>query len=264
MLDFNRVSLSGRPVNKVINELIGQIGVPVENVRQYLGASSIGSECSRKIQFDWLCDARFQTRTLDIFDRGHWGEDISRRHMIAAGFKFAPKEQLEFSAVDGLLQGHADGILTAGPRIPALRYPCIWEHKCLNAKGWRAIERDGLTGLYASYASQAVLYQAYLDCTNDALFCVLNADTCERLNFTVPFNAALAQEMTDKAVAIIEATKAGELLPRVTDNPEDWRCKMCGHRARCWTNTSSGAASTVGQARQKAWVWREILGGGKP
>src|SRR5262245_28277974 len=149
MLDFNRVSLCERPVNKAINELIELVEKPVENIRQYLGASSVGHECRRKIQYDWLCDAAFQTRTLDIFDRGNWGEDRSRQHLIAAGFEFAPKEQLEFSAADGLLCGHCDGILTAGPRIPALRYPALWEHKCLNAKGWRAVERDGLVGLYA-------------------------------------------------------------------------------------------------------------------
>jgi hypothetical protein len=33
---------------------------------------------------------------------------------------------------------------------------------------------------------------------------------------------------------VIKATKAGELLPRITDDPSDWRCKMCGHRDRCW------------------------------
>jgi hypothetical protein len=31
-----------------------------------------------------------------------------------------------------------------------------------------------------------------------------------------------------------EATRAGELLPRTTDDPTDWRCKLCGHRERCW------------------------------
>jgi hypothetical protein len=234
VLDFNRAVLSERPFNVLINQLIERAEPPGENTRQYLGASSMGSECLRRIQYDWMCDADFPARTRDIFDRGHWGEDLSRRHLIAAGFEFAPKEKLEFTAAGGLLKGHADGILTAGPQIPALRYPCIWEHKCLNAKGWKAIERDGLTGLYASYAGQVALYQAYLDCTNAALFTVLNADTCERLHFLVPFDAALAQRMSDKAVAIIEATKAGELLPRITDDPSDWRCRMCGHRERCW------------------------------
>jgi hypothetical protein len=235
MLDFNHANLSERPVNVLLNKLIERAEPQDENVRQYLGASSMGSECRRKIQYDWLCDAQFPARTRDIFDRGHWGEDLTRRHMIAAGFEFAPKEKLEFTAVNELFRGHADGILTAGPQIPALRYPCIWEHKCLNAKGWKAIERDGLVRLYAPYVGQVAIYQAYLDCTvNAALFAVLNADTCERLHLLVPFDAELAQRMTDKAVTIIEATRAGELLPRITEDPEHWRCKMCGHRERCW------------------------------
>jgi hypothetical protein len=63
---------------------------------------------------------------------------------------------------------------------------------------------------------------------------VVNADTAERLHFLVPFDAQLAQLISDRAVMVIEASRAGELLPRVTDDPEDWRCKMCSHRTRCW------------------------------
>jgi hypothetical protein len=66
------------------------------------------------------------------------------------------------------------------------------------------------------------------------LFSVLNADDCQRLHFLVPFDATLGQDMSDKAVDIIRATRVGELLPRVTDNPDDWRCRLCGHRDRCW------------------------------
>ena len=119
--------------------------------------------------------------------------------------------------------------------MPSLCLPCLWEHKCLGAKGWRAIERDGLTGLYKVYAAQVAIYQAYLDLTNPALFSVLNADSCERLHFLVPFDAQLAQLTSDRAVAVIEASRAGELLPRISEDPEDWRCKMCSHCTRCWS-----------------------------
>ena len=37
-----------------------------------------------------------------------------------------------------------------------------------------------------------------------------------------------------RAVAVIEATRVGELLPRISDDASDWRCKICGHRERCW------------------------------
>jgi hypothetical protein len=234
-LDFNRSNLSERPINQLINELIENAEPPSENYRQYLGASAIGSECLRRVQYDWMVDPVFPVRTKDIFARGHFFEDVSRQHLIAAGFKFAPPERLEFKAADGLFRGHGDGIIIAGPRLPALRFPCLWEHKCLKAKGWKAIERDGLVGLYAPYAGQVAIYQAYLGVTeNPALFTVVNADTCERLHFLVPFDVQLAQTMSDRAVAVIKATRAGELLTRITEDPNDWRCKICGHRERCW------------------------------
>jgi hypothetical protein len=234
VLDFNSKSLSDRPISVLINELIEKAEPPGENIRQYLGASALGTECSRRVQYDWLCAPKFPARLHDIFDRGHWSEALSRRHMKAAGFDFALDDRLAFSVCGDLFRGHADGILTAGPAIPGLKYPCIWEHKCLKAKGYHAIERDGLTGLYAPYKAQTALYQFYLQCPSAALFTVLNADDCQRLHFLVPFDAALAQRMIDKAVAIIEATKAGELLPRISNSPDDWRCRMCGHHERCW------------------------------
>jgi hypothetical protein len=234
VIDLNRASLSERPINDLINQLIEQAEPPGENYREYLGASSIGSDCLRKCQYDWMCDPQFPRRIKDIFERGDFFEDVMRQHLIAAGFKFAPPERLGFEAVGGLFRGHADGILIAGPQLPTLRYPCIWECKCLKAKGWKAIERDGLKGLYAPYAAQVALYQAYLDCTNTALFSVVNADTCERLHFLVPFDAQLAQAMSDRAVTVIEATRAGELLPRAYDDPSDWRCKLCSWREKCW------------------------------
>jgi hypothetical protein len=233
-IDLNHAHASETPLNVAINELIERTEPPSKNYRQYLGASSIGAECLRKVQYDWMCDAVFPVRTKDIFARGHFFEDVMRQHLIAAGFSFAPPDRLAFTAVGGLFRGHSDGILTAGPRIPQLFFPCLWECKCLNAKGWRAIERDGLTGLYAIYARQIAIYQAYLDLVNPALFSVVNADNCERLHFLVPFDAQLAQTISDRAVAVIEATRAGELLPRVTENAGDWRCKMCSHRGRCW------------------------------
>jgi hypothetical protein len=231
-LDFNRSNLWDRPLNTLVNQLIEHAEPPSENYRQYLGASAIGSECLRKVQYDWMCDPQFPGRIKDIFARGHFFEDVTRQHL--PGFAFAVPERLEFQAAGGLFRGHADGVLTDGPQLPGLRYPCIWEHKCLGAKGWKAIERDGLVGLYEPYAAQVAIYQAYLDCTNPALFSVVNADTCERLHFLVPFDAELAQRFSDRAVIIIEATRAGELLPRITEDADDWRCKMCSHRERCW------------------------------
>jgi hypothetical protein len=235
VLDFNRANVSATPLSAAINNLIEAAEPPEENVRQYLGASTIGAECLRKIQFDWMCDPAHATRTRDIFARGHFFEEVSRQHLIRAGFHFAPADRLGFAVADGLFRGHADGILIDGPKLPGIGFPCVWEHKALAAKGWRAIERDGLLKAYPQYATQIWLYQVYLAATEHAaLFTATNADTCERLHLLLPFDPARAQEASDRAVAVIEATRVGELLPRISDDASDWRCKICGHRERCW------------------------------
>jgi hypothetical protein len=236
-MDLNRANLSIEPINGAINQAIERSAATVAELpRPYLGASIVGHDCSRRIQFDWWCKPELAARTREIFDRGHYFEERSRHHLMAAGFKFAPAEALAFTAVSGALRGHADGIIIAGPELPGayLIYPLIWEHKCLNATNWRAVERDGLEKKHSHYLAQVSLYQAYLNVTNPALFTVTNADTCEWLHFFVPFDAERAQFWSDRAVNIIEATRAGELLPRAYDDPTDWRCRMCPHRERCW------------------------------
>jgi len=237
MLNLNRQTLSLEPVNIAVNDAIERAAATVAELpRPYLGASIIGHECARRTQFDWWCKPTLAARTREIFDRGHYFEERARRHLAAAGFKFAPPEALAFSAADGALRGHADGIIHGGPSLPGayLIYPFVWEHKCTNAKNFRAIERDGLFKAFPQYAAQLAIYQSYLDIINPALFTLTNADTCEWLHFLVPFNAERAQLWSDRAVNIIEATRAGELLPRAFDDPEDWRCRVCSHRQRCW------------------------------
>ena len=235
MLDLNRANLSIAPINVAINDAIERAAAKTAELpRPYLGASIVGSECLRKVQFDWWCKPVLPARVREIFARGHYFEEQSRTLLKEAGFQFAPPEALEFSAVNGLLHGHADGLIIAGPNLPDACYPFLWEHKALNGKNWRALERDGLEKTFPQYAAQVALYQAYLDVTNPALFTALNADTCERLSFFVPFNAERAQAWSDRAVIIIEATRAGELLPRGYDDSSDWHCKVCSHTERCW------------------------------
>jgi hypothetical protein len=169
-----------------------------------------------------------------IFQRGHFFEAESRQQLIEAGFVFEPSiEKLGFVGADGLMAGHADGVIIRVPESVELVVPAVWECKGLNAKNYRSVERDGLAKVFPKYAAQVALYQAFLQITSPALVTIVNADTCERLHFTVPFNVRLAQEASDRAVTIIEATRAGEPLPRLDPGLEDFRCRMCPHIERC-------------------------------
>jgi hypothetical protein len=189
MLNLNRANLSIEPINGAINDAIERAAATAAELpRPYLGASIIGYECARRIQYDWWCKPELAARTRAIFDRGHYFEERTRGYLIAAGFKFAPSETLAFSAIGGALRGHADGIIIQGPDLAGayLICPAIWEHKALNAHGWRDVERDGLGKRHAHYLAQISVYQAYLNITNPALCTVTNADSCERLHFFVP------------------------------------------------------------------------------
>jgi hypothetical protein len=234
-LNLNRRVLSADKVNVTVNSLIERAEPTEENTRQYLGASSIGSECLRRVQFDWMVDSKHKTQTRDRFARGHFFEELSRQHLVRAGFVFNPDDSAgRFTTADGQFRGHVDGILTSGPAVPGLIYPAIWEHKGLNHKGFQAIERDGLESAYPHYAIQCWIYMAYLNLLNPALVTVMDADTCERLHFLLPANIERAQLWSDRAVEIIRATRAGELLPRITENPNDFRCvNFCGQYDRC-------------------------------
>jgi hypothetical protein len=234
--DFNRLDLSAWPASIAINALLEEAAREAgEPTRGYLGASSIGSECMRQVQFDWMCDQQHPLQTRDRFSRGHFLEELSREHFARAKFEFADKDRLAFVALDGMLRGHADGVFVAGPKIADAGYPCLWEHKGLGNKGWKALERDGLRKAYPSYAVQVVLYQHFLGVDgHPAIFTATNADSCERLHILVPYDAEFAREWIRRAEVIIEATRAGELLPRFTEDPDHYRCRFCGHRARCW------------------------------
>jgi len=50
----------------------------------------------------------------------------------------------------------------------------------------------------------------------------------------VPFDASLAQKVSDRAVTILKAAEAGELLTLHTADPEHFECRFCAYRNRCW------------------------------
>jgi hypothetical protein len=236
LFDLRRTEASATPASIAINALLDAgMRADGESTRGYLGASAVGHPCLRKTQFDWMCDPVHPSRIRDIFARGHFFEQQSREHFEKAGFRLADKDRLEFETLDGCLRGHADGIFLSGPDLPGVGYPCLWEHKAINTKGWRTLERDGLARAYPQYAAQVTIYQFYLGVdSHPAIFTATNADSCERLHILVPFDSELATATIQRAQLIIEATKRGELLPRMTDNPDTWRCRLCGHKERCW------------------------------
>ena len=166
-------------------------------------------------------------------DAEHYAEGLRK-----AGFDLRTRnrhgEQFGFTAAGGRVQGHADGVIVAGPE--GFAAPALWECKSANAKNWREIAKHGVAKAKPVYAAQIALYQAYLGLTETpALFTAINKDTAELHHELVPFNAELAQRMSDRAVRVLSATDAGELLPRIARDRDHFECRMCPYANRCWS-----------------------------
>lgn len=209
--------------------------------REYVGASAIGDECLRKIQFGYLNvppdEGRMNGKTLRIFNIGHRFEDILAEWLRDAGFILetvdpSTGKQFGFSVMGGKGKGHLDGILRGGP-VP-LAYPALWECKALNEKGWQDVKKRGLAIAKPMYAAQVAIDQAYLDLTSPALFTALNKNTEELHHELIPFDKALAQAMSDKMALIVQATKAEQLLPRAYSAPDHFMCRFCDYAEKCW------------------------------
>ena len=252
MLDYNRT----RSFSEVLTGIV-DAALVIENSsrprREYLGGSRVGHACERALQFEFAGapkddGADFPGRTLRIFAIGHVLEDLAIQWLRAAGIDLYTRkgnnpdvEQFCFSVAGGRIRGHVDGIIAGGPDALKLGVPALWECKTMNAKNWRETVKNGVAVAKPIYAAQIALYQAYMDAavlglaSNPALFTAINKDTAELHHELVPFNAELAQRMSDRAVRILRATDAGELLPRLARDRDHFECRLCADAERCWS-----------------------------
>lgn len=219
--------------------------------RQYVSASGLGRECLRQVQYDYLAAPKdegrdFEPATLRIFEAGHRGEDVVASWLRAADFDLRTERrdgrQFGFAALGGRFKCHIDGCLVTGP--VAMEYPALWENKVLGAASWKDVVKRGVVLSKPVYAVQLALYQAYMDLPAPALFTALNRDTWEIHCELVPFDAPLAQTMSDRAVQVVRSCEANELLPRSAPERTSVVCRggksaggwhsPCSWQDHCW------------------------------
>ena len=252
MLDYNHRPGIAERINAAVDAAL-EAERSAAPPRDYLGGSRLGHPCERALQFEFAGAPKdegqdFPGRVLRIFAIGHQLEDLTIRWLRAAGLDVYTRKgnrpdgaQFGFSVAGGRIRGHVDGIVADAPAALGLRTPALWECKTMNAKNWRACVKDGVTVSKPVYAAQIALYQAYMEATvpgisaAPALFTAINKDTAELHHELVPFDADLAQRMSDRGVRILRATDAGDLLPRIAANRDFFECRFCPWAERCWS-----------------------------
>jgi hypothetical protein len=251
MIDLNHQPKFHEKVTAIVDAAL-QAENAARNKRRYLGGSRLGVACERALQYEYADapvdpGAEFPGRTLRIFEVGHALEDLAIRWLRLAGFDLYTRNreggQFSFSVADGRIQGHLDGVIAGAPAELGLTFPMLWECKTMNDKHWRDTVKMGVAVTKPVYSAQIATYQAYMEpaipgiSANPALFTAINKDTEELWFELVPFDAALAQRMSDRAVRVIQATEAGEQLPRIATEPGFYECKYCAWTHRCWSRS---------------------------
>lgn len=252
-LDFNHRPTLSDKVNGLIDLHLQDMNTQ-EPKRDYLGASRLGVSCSRALQYEYTLTPRdkpFSGKSLRTFEMGHALEGMALNWLRGAGFDIYTRQEngepFGFSVVDGRIRGHVDGIVYAAPPETGISCLALWECKSMNAKSWKQTVEKGVRVAKPVYAVQIALYQAYMEGSvpgtgapgisrNPALFTAVNKDTSEIYHELVPFDAALAQEASDRGVNILRATQAEETLPRISVDPDYFECRFCDWKDRCWTN----------------------------
>lgn len=214
--------------------------------RQYLGASAVGDPCSRKLAYSFHAtpkdaDAAFPGKTLRMFDMGHDGETRMAEYLRLAGFNLQTHKddgkQIGIADCGGKFKGHLDGVIHAGPALPGLTYPALWENKALGDSTYRKFKKDGLKGFKLTYFAQVQIYMGYyeLPC---CLFTAINRDSGEIHVELVMFDAVECQALIHKATRITESERPEEFersgKHENHHEPNGVSCKFCDYRSRCW------------------------------
>lgn len=205
------------------------IANPDREIRKYIGASSIGHACERKIWYSYtgvvgIAPEPTLRRTFDI---GHQLEDLIVRYLLDAGLDLDDMEQVDFSDKDiPEFQGHCDAVLHWGPHNTI---KVLIEIKTARDSSFNIFVKKGLKTWYPVYYSQVQAYMG-MSGVHEAYVIAINKDTSALHDEHVVFDATHYEELKIKARRIIGATEAPA---KINNNPCFFMCKNCEFRKVC-------------------------------
>lgn len=214
-----------------------------------IGAGYIGTECSRALAYRYHRVPK-EERESSVSpgelqrhaEAGFWTEKSMAEWFNLAGFDLRTERQdgtqFCFKAAhdpdtgQARLAGEIDGVFVAAPVDLEFPLPCLWESKKATDKKWKKFAKDGVAKADPQYHGQIQTNMAYLEVEN-TLFSMLNLDTMKPYFELIAFDRDVAQRLTDRAVQVFQSFHPEE-LPRITVDPNDFRCRFCDWADRCW------------------------------
>ena len=207
-----------------------------ERPRPYLGASSLGDPCHRRLWygFRFCTPSQFSGRILRLFDTGHREEPRVFADLRAIGCEVwdrDPSTNGQFAIaplVNGHVRGHADAVVTGLPELPD--QPVLVDVKTISTKKLDRLKKHGLFLEYPKYYAQGQLYMAGLE-LEKAAYLFVAKDTDELHLEVFDFDADDYAAIIRKAEGIV----ASDRPPiREWEGADNFNCRFCDHKALCY------------------------------
>jgi len=193
--------------------------------RNYVGASSIGSNCLRQIWYQFKGEkpegvpAKFR-RAGDI---GKTLEGLIVSWLTEAGVQVERSDKTYYADNMPYFQGHFDGIYTYK------KMHGILEIKTAKHSSFNIFLNKGLKTWDPQYYAQIQSYMG-MSGINNAIILVLNKDNSELSDERVLFDANFYEKLTQKAAMIFGAKT---MPPRIHGSALYFKCKMCKYNKVC-------------------------------
>ncbi len=213
---------------RALTQIIERLHHEEHKIRDYIGASSIGSDCLRQIWYEFKHDEATVVpnqlqRTWDI---GKILEDFVIGLLVSAGIPIirphADNNYLEFQESKmPFFKGHCDALILEPKRI--------LEVKTAKDSSFILFVKHGLKKWNLRYYAQLQSYMG-MSGIHEAYIIVLNKDNSEIMDELVYFDANFYGNLKLKAQVIHEAKSAP---PRINGSPLWFQCKLCKFNKVC-------------------------------
>lgn len=196
-----------------------------DDVRDYIGASSIGSNCFRQI---WYGYKGFKGEGVSPKTRRTWDIGKNLEGLIVKWLENAGAEiittNLDYSAKElPFFRGHYDALLILEKR------PYILEIKTAKDASFKVFADKGLRLWNPQYYAQIQSYMGMSEIYN-AYILVLNKDSSVISDELVLFDEEFYKGLEDKAKMIASANMPP---PRINSSPLWFECKLCKFNKVC-------------------------------
>lgn len=196
-----------------------------DDQRDYIGASSIGSDCLRQIwyQFKGVKAQRVPTKFRRTWAIGKNLESLVIEWLTNAGVKVDKTNKTYHAKNMPYFQGHFDGIVIFGQK------QSILEIKTAKDASFKIFVKKGVKAWNPQYYAQIQSYMG-MSGIHSTYILVLNKDNSEISDELVTFDEDFYNKLVDKAIMI---SGANIPPPKINGSALWYQCKMCKYNKVC-------------------------------